>query len=284
MALTDSYKRLKGQFTSQVQGTCGIYSFYNAVCLLRDMNPRNPAVPPPKRSQHAPTDSTAGPHASLRKYAKRELKSGQGELLSETEVAELVAAHGYAPLAIARHGAAVDVGAKKTFLKTCLDAGHPVLIAYMADQFGSEIKYTSAVGPDSGAHWSLIIGLSGDRVEVIEPNAPNDLKVWPLKDLADANSRADRKTFTRFWSKLVTGPGEYNRQRLPKDQRGPQQSAQRGINPRPDLQSANQFQPSWHPQANQGQTKVYDLGGDDGLRHEDQDLKDVLVAVIPPAS
>ena len=92
MNLQDAYNQVSAHLRPQVQGTCGLYSFYNAVRMLRAINGSNPEVPAPKKCEGAP-----GATQSLRQYAKREFKSGQGEILSEAEMVSFVSAWGYKP-------------------------------------------------------------------------------------------------------------------------------------------------------------------------------------------
>lgn len=270
--LKQAYANIKDTLRDQVQGTCGIYSFYNAVQILRNINALNPSVPAPKKSETKAGDKDIG---SLREYAKRQLQSGQGEILSDSEMSNLVAAHGYAPLTFGRGG---DVGgaAKRNFLEMCMRECYPVLIAYLAD--GNPVEYAHAVTATAGAHWSVIIGLEGKNVNVVEPNNPRDLRTWPLDDLLLMNGKADDVKFPRFWAKTVETDAEYDRQLAPRPKPKPEHT-ERGIVPIGNDKS------KWLPHKSGGgggQVKVYDLGGDTGERQNKQNLNHVLIAVIPP--
>jgi hypothetical protein len=108
------------------------------------------------------------------------------------------------------------------------------------------------------AHWSLIIGVEGSKLQVVEPNRPTVLWKWEMNDLFLSNSKADEKKFVRFYKK-GQAPGK-NEPRtihaLPKNYRG--------------------------KAGKQGTDTIYDLGGLKKDRHEKQELKHVLVAVVPP--
>lgn len=270
--LKQAYANIKDSLRDQVQGTCGIYSFYNAVQILRNLNALNPSVPAPKKSETKAGDKDIG---SLREYAKRQLQSGQGEILSDAEMSNLVAAHGYAPLAFGRVSD-VSGAAKRNFLEMCMRESYPVLIAYLAD--GNPVEYAHAVTNTAGAHWSLIIGLEGKNVNVVEPNNPRDLRTWPLDDLLLMNGKADDVKFPRFWAKTVNTDAEYDRQLSPMPKPKPEHTG-RGIEPIGNDKS------KWLPHKSGlggGQVKAYDLGGDTGERQNKQNLNHVLIAVIPP--
>lgn len=272
--LTDSYNNVKGSLRPQVQGTCGIYSFYNAVRILRDINARNPTVPAPKKSEKLPSDAPG----SLRHYSKAHLNSGQGEILTGTEMVTLIATHRYAPLNFSRSGA-VNAAAKKIFLSRCMKSGYPVLVAYIAG--GTPVVCKDTTAADTGAHWSLIIDTNATHATVVEPNAPTVAKVWPLDDLLLSNSKTDDGKFVRYWAKQVFHPGEYDRQMGTCGPKAttPKVHATRGIDAIGS--SAAGFAPSWNPRTG-GKVGVYDIGGATGTRHTDQDLNNVLIAIIPP--
>jgi hypothetical protein len=271
MNLLDAYEQVRASLRPQVQGTCGLYSFYNAVQILRQIDPSRPAVPAPKKSEAGPKAT-----ASLRQYAKRELRSGQGEILSAAEMITFIKAWGYRCEACQADGSA----ARQDFLAVQTRGGKPVLIAYLADEDSTGIvPVPNAASGDSGAHWSLVIGAKGGDALVVEPNDPGNLRTWPLAGLLLANAMTDTKKFARFWSKTVTTPTAAGLQ-----QYGPLWQAT-GIEAE---KTAKGWAPSKspHPQApdllEQAKTRLYDLGGRTGSRQDKQRLSGVLVALVPP--
>lgn len=278
MNLSDAYTKVKSHLFPQVQGTCGLYSFYNAVQILRAIDGKLPSVPAPKKSEQP--QGTTGKLQSLREFAKREFKSGQGEILTEAEMKAFVKAWGYR---CETAGVATGAG-KKDFLTIQTRAGHPVLIPYLADQDSTGIvPVPNAASGDPGAHWSLVIGTQGKDALVVEPNDPGVLRIWSLDGLMLANAAVDGKKFTRFWAKTETTPSATLLRvdpafRLPKDQ-------STSIEPVPNPKG---WTPSSgpHPQDQTmlvlGKTKLYDLGGPTGTRQDNQKLAHVLVAVLPP--
>jgi len=274
MSLVDSYNRVSSTLRDQVQGTCGIYSFYTAVCILRDMDPSCPTVPSPKKSEAGP-----GATVSLRQYAKRELKSGQGEILTEVEMTTFVKAWGY-KVATFVEG---TYSKRQDFITLQTKANHPVLVPYLADEDNTGIIPVSTVTAGAGAHWSLIIGTKGKDVIVVEPNAPRAVKEWAMDSLLKSNAAADSVKFVRFWAKVVMDKPELQRQLKPKAARGPKVDSIRSINPVPDKDN---WTPSWKSgqpgYRGTGEVSLYDLGGVGGSRHTNQKLNNVLIAILPP--
>lgn len=275
MRLIDAYTKIKSTLRPQVQGTCGVYSFYNAVQILRQIDGKLPSVPSPKKSE-----ASQGATQSLRQFAKRELRSGQGEILSEAEMKAFVKAWGYRSEVA---GVATGAG-KKDFLTTQTLGGHPVLIAYLADADSTGIvPVPNAASGDPGAHWSLVIGTNGKDGLVVEPNDPGNLKTWSMDGLMRANAAADGKKFARFWAKTVTKPSANLLQQRPGFQLPKNQST--GIEPVPNPKGWAQSSGP-HPQNPQwlvqDKTKLYDLGGLTGSRQDQQKLAHVLIALLPP--
>lgn len=286
MTLLEAYKKVFTTLPAQAQGTCGIYSFYAAVQLLRQINPGNPATPAPKKSKTRETDI---PDTSLRAYARREFKSGQGEILSESEMSSLIVAHGYKANAFNRLG---DSGekAKATFISDHLKKNHPVLIAYMAIPDTSQMKYTLTPTNGANAHWSLIIGATIEKFCVIEPNKPSALPLWPKIELLRSNGKSDVVKFQRYWAKTVYDEKEQLRQSTSVEEKKDKKKEhlERGI------EAIGSSLVNWSPNRRQRelpnkketenifQTKHYDLGGEKGDRVEKQDLNHVLIAVISP--
>jgi len=146
MALRHTYEIIRGRLPVQVQGACGLYSFFYAARLLRATNERLPAVPTPRKSEaEKPGYQKAGydQAESLRKYAKRELRSGQGEILTEDEMVTMVRAWRYDALP----SKATTAAEKKTFLVEQTGQGWPVLIAFLAcESAGRELVRQEPAG------------------------------------------------------------------------------------------------------------------------------------------
>jgi hypothetical protein len=273
MSLIDAYDKVKANLRPQVQGTCGLYSFYNGVQILRQIDPKLPTVPAAKKSE-----ASAPAAESLRKYAKREMKSGQGEILSSAEMTAFVKAWGYRCEASTATGSA----ARQDFLTIRTRASQPVLIAYLADQDPTGIvPVPNASSGDPGAHWSLVIGTKGGDALVVEPNDPGTLRTWPLAGLLLANAMADAKRFVRFWSKTVTTPTAVGLQtgfgHLPKHQAVGIDAERTAVGWAPST-APHPLAPAEYEQA---KTKLYDLGGRTGSRQDQQHLSGVLIALLP---
>lgn len=256
-SLKVGFQKVKTQLLGQIQGTCGIYSVYNAVAIFRALNKGNPTILPPKKSYGggAATDS-------LREYSKRQFLSGQGELLYCSEMERLVSSQGYTTDSFDYVTKGNDLAAKKRFIESSLKAGCPVLIAYLADEDKTGIIYTTTVKTGVGAHWSLIVGADGNFAFVVEPNAPTDYKLWTLNDLLSSNAASDSQKFVRYWAKLVHPGVSAGIKDIGEDDTG------------------------WVPfravtGKSYGQKKLYDLSGSSGKRHLRQNLNNVLVAIQP---
>jgi hypothetical protein len=236
-------------------------------------NPKLPAVPSPKKSE----GGTGGFTESLRHYAKRQLQSGQGEILTEAEMNAFIKAWGYR----SESSGAATSGAKGDFLTIQTRAGHPVLIAYLADQDSTGVvPVPNAASGDPGAHWSLVIGTKDKDAKVVEPNDPGNLRTWAAADLLLANTNADAKKFVRHWAKTTLEPSALARSHAP-DFAVPKHQA-RGIEP---VANAKAWAPStsapnvW---LDATKPKLYDLGGSTGSRHQQQKLAHVVIALLPP--
>lgn len=285
MSLTTDYDTIRNTLQGQVQGTCGLYSFYNAYRILCVSHKSLPKVPVPKKSYK---DGPKKSSYSLRQFAKNVLESGQGEVLNSFDMERLIRACCYKAVPCGSD----DKATKIKFITDQTAANHPVLVAYLAggDHTGviPILRPLPVMGDDIGAHWSLIIGVDKNgKAEVVEPNAPQSLKLWSMDDLLLANSLSDRKTFAQYWEKtdrsIVLDDG--TPYPLPK-------SGQVGIQAAPTLTPTTVK--TWKPDTvgkvvkkrgytdTTKTTRVYDLGGDSGRRHLDQKLKDVLIAVLPP--
>ncbi|HEY4303520.1 MAG TPA: hypothetical protein VGM82_03590 [Gemmatimonadaceae bacterium] len=206
MSLMEAYAACSSELIGQKQGDCGLFSLWFATMLLRKMSPAGRKVVFPRKLHIAPPttgwDSTG---ESMRQYAKFEHRSAQGEILSAAEMQDVIKHFGYAS-----HACGVaDESSKQQFIRQSLALRRPVLVAYV---FSGDMPVFKDKGTkiwddtkdDSGPHWSLIIGEeSGNMYKVIEPNAPNPLKVWDRDRLLKANGCCDDPDvgFVRYWGK-----------------------------------------------------------------------------------
>jgi hypothetical protein len=253
--LTDSYEIVRGSLQPQVQGTCGLYSFYVAARILQQATQgRAPLVPKPRSGdqlkgvKYALIDVKHAPGKSLRKFSKDEFHSGQGEILTESEMTRLVDSHGYKALSFSG-----DESQKKIFITTQLLKGYPILIPYLAG--GRFTDYATMSDDDPGAHWSVIIDLRAPNYTVVNPWDPRSSREYPVANLLQSNALADFKPFVQYWEKpsVKRANGRY------------------GLAPVGDVAPLGE-----------ATGKVYDLGGPFGNRHLLQKLKNVLIAVMPP--
>lgn len=275
MSLETAYNSVKGTLRPQVQGTCGLYSFYNAVQIMRAIDPKLPAVPSPKKSE----GGTGGFTESLRHYAKRQLQSGQGEILTEAEMNAFIKAWGYR----SESSGAKTSGAKGDFMTIQTRAGHPVLIAYLADQDSTGVvPVPNAASGDPGAHWSLVIGTKDKDAKVVEPNDPGNLRTWAVADLLLANTSADAKKFARHWAKITKTPSAAAK--LINPRWAPPKHEARGIEPvaNPKAWTPSPLASTSSPYLDEAKPKLYDLGGSTGSRHQQQKLAHVVIALLPP--
>lgn len=256
--LTDSYTKICSNLEPQIQGTCGIYSFYIAARILQDAV-KSPAVPPPRR-KHASIANAAGP--SMRSFAKLNLDSGQGEILTETEMLGLITGHGYKALAF---NASTT---KQAFISDCLSKEWPVLIAFLSD--GRLDGRLTAARADGGAHWSVIIGespappASPTAYFAINPHNPKSRRTWDITNTLASNGIVDGIKFVRYWEKRKSGELDEIRGALTPAQKVLLKAQKAGTKPRGSGKS------------------IYDLGGEFKDRHLKQALNNVLIAVLPP--
>src|SRR5262245_39078558 len=98
MNLKEAYDRYsRWNLWPQLQGECGIYSFFYATLLLRTINPGGglPEVHPRKYRGNPGQYPGGTPTTSVRSWSKTQLHSGQGELLTESEMLSMVTHFGY---------------------------------------------------------------------------------------------------------------------------------------------------------------------------------------------
>jgi hypothetical protein len=176
----------------QVQGDCGVFAFWYATVLLRYCGDKRPPIYPRKHPRPGVEwKDKAHPEHSVREWAKKHLFSGQGEILTTTEMKAMVACHGYQPI-VARDGPAI------TFL---VHANRPVLICYSIRE---GLPDPNPKGPH--AHWSLIVASKASFCQVLNPHDPGIDHTWPLQTLLASNRAVDSYAFERYWYKLKKIP------------------------------------------------------------------------------
>lgn len=192
--MIDNYYKIQKSLPTQVQKTSGIYSFYYAIRILREIDPTYPEVPFPKKSsfEHSNHFMSAG-NESLRHFAKNTLHSGQGEILSEQEMSNLVTAHGYAAHKFDRHNSAKEK--KLKFLTECIQKKYPVIVSHRDEH-------------DGLPRWVLIIGYEDNTITYISPANPLASKKIDADTLLRLNADADDIRFPSILVKEVTNRPE----------------------------------------------------------------------------
>jgi hypothetical protein len=199
MSLEAAWGKLAKTLKKQKQGTCGVYSFWYATLLLGHLGGKKGIVYP--RRCERPKGVTG---ESSRHFAKKNVNSGQGEILSEREMVTIVEHYGYSTTCYTPSG----TDTRKAFITGHLNANQPILIAYLMGDYGPETVNTSTTyggGPGAGAHWSLLIGESGSEYRYLEPNDPNQITVFNKDRLLAANACVDNVKFVQYWKK----PGKH---------------------------------------------------------------------------
>jgi len=203
-----------------------------------------------------------------------------------------IKAWGYKPLTCGKD----DDGAKTDFFTIQTRAGHPVMVAYLAGSAPTGvIPVPNAASGQEGGHWSLVLATHGGNASVVEPNAPNALKIWSINALLLANAAIDSKIFDRYWAKTESefyhqDPNAFhprlNPSALVRDAVG--KNFEIGVKPVPNPGTWNpNLQGTWTPLSpihvkRTTETRLYDLGGESGTRHLRQKLNHVVIAVLPP--
>src|SRR5262245_43901720 len=208
MDLYQAWQAAKGILKPQPQGDCGVYSFWYATVLLRQINPSDPreviyprSHPKPKgRVKGTQPDWPTGPitkDKSIRYRAKHLVNSGQGEILSEREMVLVVTSFGYNCTA---NLIRVDPA---EFITSNLKSNTPVLFPYMKDDNGpiSSFPHGATPGDDYGSHWSLIIKEEGNNYTYLDPHYPNKPQTFLKTAVLASNAFVDNYKYVRYWSK-----------------------------------------------------------------------------------
>src|SRR5262249_43476567 len=129
MTLLEAYARYAraGRLWPQLQGDCGVYSFYYATLLLQAMNPgkKYPLVFPRKYKSDSSKWGRQPYKTSVRQWVKSTggLNSGQGEILTLGEMQRVISHFGYESTCAAKN----NIHVRRDFISRELAAGHPVL-------------------------------------------------------------------------------------------------------------------------------------------------------------
>jgi len=191
MSLEAAWLNLKGTLKKQKQGTCGLYSFWYATLLLENLG-RGKGIIYPRRCE-------GGTGESSRHFAKKNVNSGQGEVLSEAEMLTIINHYGYDTATYTPSG----TDKRKAFITGHLNADRPILIPYLMDDDPEVVNLPTVYGggPGAGAHWSLLIGEQGSEYLYLEPNKPNEIKRWNKDLLLASNDTVDNVKFVQYWKK-----------------------------------------------------------------------------------
>ena len=194
--LSVKYNNIKVMFKPQVQGDCGVFSFYYAARLRREVDSKRPQVWPPRKSLYEKT-TDLGSEYSLRFLAKTGLLSAQGEILTADEMVRFVIISGYEGKLCKES----KQSKRASFISDSLEADCPVLIPYIMSQTGP----TSRKVKGSGSHWSVIINELSNRYVCINPWYPTSAKLYDKKMLLDSNQNVDKVKYSRYWIKPLGG-------------------------------------------------------------------------------
>ncbi len=241
MNLYDAWLANTQNLVPQVQGDCGVFSFWYATVLLRQIEPAHRPVIYPRKH---PSPGTAWPGGtvgqSIREYAKLGVRSGQGEVLTRVEMEKIITHFGYKCVSSTGGGTLI----RKNFIAGALARNQPVMFPYTKGNTGpvDATTATGRPGTDFGSHWSLIIHERAGDYVYLDPHYPSIPQLFNKDLVLRSNANVDSQKYVRYWG---------------KDQPGG--LAQIG----PILAPVGTF------------IKIYDIG--QGGR--DQNLKNVLIAV-----
>jgi hypothetical protein len=191
MNLEEAWGKLAKTLKKQKQGTCGLYSFWYATLLLEQLGGTKGIVYP-RRCE-------GGTGESSRHFAKENVNSGQGEVLSEWEMVTIVQHYGYDAACYVPTG----TDTRKAFITKHLTANRPILIAYLMDDDPETVAHPTVYGggAGAGAHWSLLINEDGTEYRYLEPNKPNQITTFNKDHMLASNACVDNVKFVQYWKK-----------------------------------------------------------------------------------
>ena len=199
----------------QVQGTCGVFSFWYATVLLRKLDATKPVTYPKesigRKALGLPAKDPSLPRTrvvdSIRWYTKTTLKSGQGELYNAHEIEAMVTKFGYSCVVC------IDMSAnnRRKFIADSIAHNRPVLFSYTKSVVTTPPAPVDArsaagtAGTSFGAHWSLIIDDKAGVYSYIDPHCPTKLQTFFSSIVLGSNGTVDSTQFKRFYGKPAPG-------------------------------------------------------------------------------
>lgn len=145
----------------------GLFSFYNAVQILRKIDSKNSPVPRPFKSHHKffkDEKIHLNGYPSLRKYARDYYDSIDGEILSKSEMLDLISSYGYSPFSL--ESSKINYDDKIEFIKMCIKNKFPVLAPVAEMDMNFPIRLS----------WSLIIAYEDGNFLVVCPRGPKNAR------------------------------------------------------------------------------------------------------------
>lgn len=204
MSLLAAWGQCKASMVKQVQGDCGLFSFWYATVLLRQLSPQGRPVVYPRKHPEPQATGKSWPGGavvgeSIRAYAKSPaIRSGQGEILTSAEMEKIITHFGYKATASNAKGAL-----RKAFITRSLSANQPVMFPYTKGNAGpvNALTAVGVAGSDYGSHWSLIIGEDSGNYKYLDPHNPATLQEFPKDTVLESNQNVDHQVYVRFWGK-----------------------------------------------------------------------------------
>jgi hypothetical protein len=197
--LSDAYTNCLGVLKPQRQGTCALYSFWFATLLLNDLNTLKKPIVYPRKSEQRDADASVtrgNEDVSLRQFATQMLHSGQGELLTVSEVISMIVMFSWGWVAHVSGG-----DDRKQFITDQLSRNRPIMFAHLAGGHPSKPITAIPIDRQCGPHWSLIIGEVLDQYEYIDPNHPLKTELLPKEHILRSNEIVDDFAMDKAWVK-----------------------------------------------------------------------------------
>jgi hypothetical protein len=266
--LSDATANIRGSFPAQRQGDCGVFSFYYAAHIIQQLHGATGltvlSVDPPRKRYHGmsstelatlkdKTDRIAfwNPaltpkdrltrDSSIRKFAKLEFNTGQGEIFSEAKMKSIIDHYGYG----SRCNTSPKNDEKKAFIADALREDHPVLIPYHVDDYGSPCRGDGA----PGSHWSVIFDTDSVDYRYVNPWYPTKAMSAAIGLFLDSNAIVDDLQYDPVYVKgaKVAKPNESLRDRGSKSKTAPYQPADQ-VPKNADPRQYRQMYPDGKPQ------------------------------------